>query len=190
MLKWLARRRIAAFERAFDYDASYMRDMLDISARGFMRFTAVARLSEFRQGLPVQAQYAAQITALLAEDCGPCTQLAVTMAEKEQVPAEILRAILDDEEAAMGEDAALAWRFTRATLAHDAAADDLRREVVQRWGEQALLTLALSIAASRVYPTVKYALGHGQTCVRVRVGGELRRPSFPKLAGGEATVAH
>jgi hypothetical protein len=34
-----------------------------------------------------------------------------------------------------------------------------------------LVSLAFAITASRIYPTVKYALGHGKACMRVVVGG-------------------
>ncbi len=63
------------------------------------------------------------------------------------------------------------WRFTRATLAHDPAADEYREAIVKRWGRRALVSLAFAITASRIYPTVKYALGHGKACMRVVVGG-------------------
>ena len=63
------------------------------------------------------------------------------------------------------------WNFTRATLAHDAAADEYREAIVKRWGRRALVSLAFAITAARIYPTVKYALGHGEACRRVVVGG-------------------
>ena len=34
------------------------------------------------------------------------------------------------------------------------------------------LALAFALASSRVYPTVKYALGHGKACTRLTVGGK------------------
>jgi hypothetical protein len=80
--------------------------------------------------------------------------------------------VLADDPAAMPPDIALVWRFTRATLAHDAAADEYRDAVVKRWGQRALVSLACAITAARMYPTVKYALGHGKSCVRVVVGGQ------------------
>jgi hypothetical protein len=43
---------------------------------------------------------------------------------------------------------------------------------VKRWGPRALLSLAFAITASRVFPTIKYALGHGKACQRVTVAGE------------------
>lgn len=38
MLRWLLRRRIAAFGRAFDYDVSYMMEMLDTDPDAARRF--------------------------------------------------------------------------------------------------------------------------------------------------------
>jgi hypothetical protein len=72
----------------------------------------------------------------------------------------------------MGETAALAFRFARASLARDMqTADPLREEIVRRWGEKALVAIGLSLVASRMYPTLKYALGHGKACSKVTVGG-------------------
>ncbi len=171
MLKWIVRRRLAAFERAFDYDAGYMREMLETSFTAFMRFSPVAKMAQHREGVPIDAWYAAKMISAMSEDCGPCTQLGVTMAEQAGVSPKVLRAVLDDDEEAMGPDVVLAVRFARAVLAHDPDADRLREEIERRWGRRAVVSLALAIAAVRVFPTVKYALGHGKACVRVRVGG-------------------
>ena len=68
-------------------------------------------------------------------------------------------------------DVALVWKFTRATLAHDPAADESREEIVKRWGRRALVSVAFAITTARIYPTVKYALSHGKACSRVVVAG-------------------
>src|SRR5215470_10574884 len=171
MLNWLIKRQIAAFERTYGYDASYVRDILEVDRSAFMRFAKAASLSKYSKGLPRAAWFAAGIAAVMAEDCGPCTQLAVTMAEREGIAPEILRAIVAGDVQAMPEDVALAIRFTKAVLAHDPSADALREQIVQRWGKPAAVSLAFAITTSRIYPTVKYALGHGQACRRVTVGG-------------------
>lgn len=176
MLRWMARRRLAAFERAFDYDTGYMREMLDASWAGFMRFSAAAKMATLREDVPLDAWYAAKLSATMAEDCGPCTQLVVRLAEADGVSAAVLRGILEGDEHAMGHDAALAQRFARAVLAHHAEADALRGQIVARWGERAVVTLALAIAASRMFPTVKYAMGHGRSCRRIRIGDTETRP--------------
>jgi hypothetical protein len=95
----------------------------------------------------------------------------VTMAERAGVSPAVLRALLADQPDAMPPDVALVWKFTRATLAHDAAADEYRDAIVKRWGRRALVSVAFAITAARIYPTVKYALGHGKACMRVVVGG-------------------
>lgn len=171
MIRWALRRAIDKFERHWNYDASYMRDVIDASPRAAWLFSRATALGQFRRDLPVEAWFAAGITAVRHEDCGPCTQLAVTMAERAGVSPAVLRAVLADNADAMPPDIALVWNFTRATLAHDAAADEYREAIVQRWGRRALVSVAFAITAARMYPTVKYALGHGQACTRIVVAG-------------------
>ena len=171
MMRWILRKAVGKFERDWNYDAGYIREMIDVSPRAAWLFSRVTALGQFRRDVPIEAWCTAGITAVRHEDCGPCTQLAVTMAERAGVSPEVLRAVLADDPGAMPPDAALAWRFTRATLAHDAAADDYRAVIVERWGRRALVSLAFAITAARIYPSVKYALGHGKACTRVVVGG-------------------
>jgi alkylhydroperoxidase family enzyme len=171
MLRWLMRRRIAAFERKFGYPMDYAREILEVSPRALAAYGRISALAHYRHDLPAAAGYAATLVAAKAEDCGPCTQLAVTMAEREGVPPAEIRAVLAGDEPAMSNGVALAFRFAEAVLAHDPGADALREEVVRRWGRHALISLAFAIAAVRVFPTVKYALGHGQACTRITVGG-------------------
>jgi hypothetical protein len=171
MIRWFLRTAIDKFERDWHYDASYMRDIIDASPRAAWLFSRAAALGQFRRDIPIEPWFAAGITAVRHEDCGPCTQLGVAMAERAGVSPAVLRAVLADNAEAMPPDVRLVWNFTRATLAHDAAADEYREAIVERWGRLALVSLAFAITAARIYPTVKYALGHGKACVRVVVGG-------------------
>jgi len=171
MIKWLLHKTIDKFEREWKYDASYMRDLIDASPRAAWMFSRAAALGKFRRGVPLEPWFAAGITSVRQEDCGPCTQLGVQMAERAGISAAVLRAVLTDNPDAMPPDVALAWRFTRATLAHDPAADEDREVIVRRWGRLGLISLAFAITAGRIYPTVKYALGHGKACMRVVVAG-------------------
>lgn len=174
MLKWFLRRQIAAFERTWNYDASYIREMIDADPRAMMVFGKVQGLSQYRKDVPLAAYCAAGLVAVMAEDCGPCTQLGIDMAQREGVDAAILRAIVARDYAAMPEEVALAVRFTEATLRHAPEADELREEVLRRWGKRGLISLAFSMLSARVYPTLKYALGHGRACTRLVIGGEAR----------------
>jgi hypothetical protein len=174
MIKWLLRRQIAAFERTWNYDASYIHEMIDADPRAAMAFGKVIGMSQYRKDIPAAAHFAAGIVAVMAEDCGPCTQLTIDMAQRQGVEPEILRAIVARDLAAMPYEVALAVRFAEKTLQHAPAADDLREEVLRLWGRRGLVSLVFAITSARLFPTVKYALGHGHACTRLTIGGETR----------------
>ncbi len=58
---------------------------------------------------------------------------------------------------------------------------------MRRWGRKALGALAISIVTTRAFPAMKYALGHGQACVSVDIGGYVI--AAPKPARGETAYA-
>jgi hypothetical protein len=174
MIRWFMQRWIDKFERDWNYDASYMRDVLDADPRAVLAFSKVEALSKYRKDVPPAAYFAAAIFGTMAEDCGPCTQLVVDMAQRQGVDPAILRAVVARDVTAMPYEVALAVRFAEATLRHAPEADDLRDEVVRQFGKRGLISLSFALVASRIYPTLKYALGHGRACTRITVGGETR----------------
>jgi len=177
MLRAFLSSMISRTERTWSYDASYMREVLAVSPWTLLKFLPVMSLSRGRRA-PREALAAAGVAATLAEDCGPCTQIGVDMAAAGGVPAPVLRAIVAGDEAAMGETARLGFQFARSVLARDMiGADPLRDEIVRRWGKGALVDLAFAITTGRMYPTLKYALGHGRACSRVMVAGQ---PAVPR----------
>jgi hypothetical protein len=179
MLKAFLNRSIDRFERDWSYDASYMREILNLSPWAMIQFGMITALGRRREA-PGAALAAAGLVGTMAEDCGPCTQISVDMAAKAGVEPEILRGILAGDETAMGPDAALAYRFAKASLARDLETSaGLRDEVVGRWGDKGLAALGLTLMTARMYPTLKYALGHGAACSKVVVAGA---PAPLKLA--------
>jgi hypothetical protein len=171
MLKWLFHRIVARFGARYDYDATYMHEILDASPAAFRKLLLAQAMNRHREAVPPDALFAARITAVRFEDCGPCAQLVVNMALEAGVEPGVLRAIVARDFASMTPDAALAVRLADAVLAHEAS-DAERTEARRRWGEKGLVTLAYSIAGTRIYPTMKRVLGHAHTCERLRVAGE------------------
>lgn len=171
MLKTILARQLDRFERLWGYDVGYMRQLLAASPGSFIRFGLVSGMVDAKAAPPA-AIAAAKLVGTLVEDCGPCTQLVIDMAAAQGTPPQVLCALLAGDEAAMGADALLAWQFARASLARDMeAADPLRDQVVARWGQAGLAALSLALTTGRMYPTLKYALGHGKACSKVTVGG-------------------
>lgn len=172
MFGWLIKKQIKAFEQAYNYDMTYVRALLDTDPKAFGNFAKARGMARYRKDVPLEVWSAAKMVGAMVEDCGPCTQLVTTMAEREGVPQEVLRAILERDLEAMPEPVALGFRFAEATLAHAPEAGELREQVVARWGKRGLVSLAFALTAARLYPTLKYALGAGQACTRVSVGGK------------------
>ncbi|WP_020574467.1 hypothetical protein [Actinopolymorpha alba] len=176
MLKWMIRRKLRAFERQHGYDSSFMHEVLDTDLRAFLKFGFATGIGTYRKDVPLDVYFAAGLTSAMHADCGPCTQLGVDFALQAGVPAPTIAAVVAGDEAAMSRDVALGVRYARAVIAHDPEADVYREEIVQRWGPRALLALAFGIMSAQLYPTLKYALGHGKACTRVVVAGETVTP--------------
>ena len=171
MFTWLIRRKIDTFEREYSYDMDYARELLGTSLRAMLLFHKATGLGDYREELPKDAWYAARLVAMRAEDCGPCLQLTATMAERDGQAPEMIRAVVGGRFDALSDDVRLTVDFARAVIARDISADALRREIVRRFGRKGLVSIAFAILSSRLYPTLKYALGYGHACSIVHVGG-------------------
>ena len=174
MIKWFLRRWIDKFERTWSYDASYLRDILDADPRALLAFSKVTGIGTYHKDVPLAVYCAAGIVAVMSEDCGPCTQLAIDMAQRAGVDPAILRAVVTRDLHDVPDDVMLAVRFAETSLRHAPEADDLREEILRRFGKRGLVSLAFAMTAARLYPTLKYAMGHGRACVRVTIAGETR----------------
>jgi hypothetical protein len=172
MIRWTFSRLIDGFEKRYGYDATYMREILAASPSGFLKFSVAQVMNLHREQVAPAAWHAARIAAARHEDCGPCTQLVVNMALEAGIDAALVRAVVARDFARMSADAGLGVRLAEATLAH-ASTDELRAEVVRRYGERGLISLAYAIAVPRIYPTIKRVLGHAHTCERVTVEGDV-----------------
>jgi alkylhydroperoxidase family enzyme len=151
MLKAIIKNRLDAYERNYGYDVSYVREVLDADLSAFLRFAQLTGISSYARDLPLEAQFAAKIIGTLAEDCGPCTQLMVTTAERAGVSADTLRALIRGDDGALGPDARLAVQFARAVLRRDPEADVFRDRARERWA---------GAGSSR---------SHSRSCLRVRI---------------------
>jgi len=153
------------FSSAFDYDVTYLRELLDSSQPAYEAFAPVQGMSRHRAALPIDAHAVACVTAMLSEDCGPCTQLQLQMSVQAGVDRSVLKTLIESPEALsplLGD----VYEHARA-VAGDTATDDARLERLRAaCGTAGLAELGLAVAGSRVYPTLKRALGHAKACHR------------------------
>lgn len=177
MIRKFVQTALRRFDRRYDYDSSYLLELYDASPGAFRRFARLTAAASYRRKAPAGAYFAAKITAAMAEDCGPCAQLAVDMAAEAGVPTDQIRATIDADETAMSDEVGLGHRFARAVLPSEPTGEDPHAEIRDRWGDGALAELALCVTSARMFPQMKRGLGRAQSCARLRVGDATLVPS-------------
>ena len=81
MIKWLLRRGARTFGKTYDYDVSYMLDVINTSTGAGARLSAFPLISQYRGPKEAtQIWIGAIFASTLEGDCGPCAQLVVDMA--------------------------------------------------------------------------------------------------------------
>ena len=169
MIRSLLHKFVSRFERQYNYDATYLHELADISPRAFWRFASVQMKLQSKGDAPRDALQAAAIGGALVEDCGPCVQIASDRAIEAGMSSETIGALLSGEPT--NADAQLGFDYARALLNGSENLDDLRVVIETRWGKRGLIALTFTAMAARNFPVLKRALGHAKTCQRVRVGG-------------------
>ena len=177
MIRYALNKMLIAMHKRYDYNVGYMQDILKTDLGAFLKYMGFQTMSAHSGNLPAGPLYAARLRAIIWDDCGPCTQLIVNMALEANVSPDIIHAIIDKDLDNLPEDIALVVKFTDLVLAHNPEADDLREEVLALWGDKGLITIAFCISSSRVYPALKYTLGYGKACSRIKVNDMSLAPS-------------
>jgi alkylhydroperoxidase family enzyme len=167
MIKRLIDWYLAREERRLGSSADYLRHMGQVSVPAILKFGLFMPLASHRTVLPADAYHVARLAAVQAEDCGSCVQTEVNLARASGVPREVIHAVLDHDPSRLPAGLDDVFCFAGAVATRAAEADELRERLRGRYGEEGLLELALAIAAGRVFPTVKRALGFAVSCERV-----------------------
>ena len=171
MRSWIARRTLRAFAKRYGYDVSYLLMMLNCSPSAFFKFAPVMKASAHREAVPIDASFAAKIVGALAEDCGPCTQLVVDMAQEAGMPKDQIEAVLRRDPRAINDATTLVFRFADAVVRRSADDDEFRDAVRAQWGQKGIIDLTLALQLGRMFPMVKAGLGYAKECRRVTVDG-------------------
>ena len=171
-MKWLGHHLIRQSEKQTGEQSDFIRDMLDASRGAFWKFGLFIPMARHKGPLPGAAIHAARIAAVHAEDCGPCLQTTINNAAHDQVDPAILRALVEGNVEALDLQTRTVFLFARALVARDLEAETYRAQIERWWGKAGLTEIALAVAATRVFPTVKRAMDYGEACLRVTIARE------------------
>jgi hypothetical protein len=169
VIKFLLHRIVSRMERRYDYDATYLHELIDLSPTAARRFAMAQSTGSWQGPAPRDAWHAASIAGALVEDCGPCVQIATDRAVEAGMASGTIKALLAGETA--DGDAQLGFDYARALLSGSEDFETLRAAAEVRFGREGLVALSMSAMYARNFPVLKRALGHAKECRRVRVGG-------------------
>lgn len=169
MIRKLILKRLDKEERSLGESLDYVRHLVRTSLPAFFKFALFTPLSQHRRKLPLAPYRVARIVATRDEDCGTCVQIEVNLARKDGVPADVIRAVLNNRPEDLPAELADVYRFAKSVVEASGEEEELRERVRERYGEEALVELALGIAAARVFPVTKRALGYATSCALVKV---------------------
>ena len=164
MLARFVERQIVVTEKQLGESADWLRDLFAASRSGFFKFALFMPLSRHRAAAPKELNHIARIAAAASEDCGPCLNITIRFALSDGVGRDVARAAALGRTEELSEDGALIWRYASAVSKAEAEANVLAAEVEARFGRPMLVDLALAISTTRVFPTMKRALGYAQSC--------------------------
>ncbi|HJR08277.1 MAG TPA: hypothetical protein VJ842_13535 [Pyrinomonadaceae bacterium] len=170
MLRRLILKRLGAEERRLGgVSIDYLRHIARTSLPAFFKFALFTPLAAHRRRLPADAYHVARIVATHHEDCGTCVQIEVNLARSHGVAADVLRAAVRRRPEELPTELADVYRFALSVVEAEGAEGEWRERVRVHYGEEALVEMALAIAAARVFPTTKRALGYATSCALVQV---------------------
>lgn len=169
MIRKLILKRLDKEERSLGESLDYVRHLVRTSLPAFFKFALFTPLSQHRRKLPPAPYRVARIVATRDEDCGTCVQIEVNLARKDGVPADVIRAVLNNRPEDLTRELADVYRFAKSVVEASGGEEELRERMRKTYGEEGLVELALGIAAARVFPVTKRALGYATSCALVKV---------------------
>ena len=169
MIRNLILKRLDKEERSLGESVDYVRHIVRTSLPAFFKFALFTPLAQHRRKLPPTPYRIARIVATQDEDCGTCVQIEVNLARKEGVPADVIRAVLNHRPEDLTSELADVYRFAQAVVEASGAEEGFRQRIRAKYGEEGLVEMALGIAAARVFPVTKRALGYATSCALVEV---------------------
>lgn len=169
MIRRLILKQLDKEERSLGESLDYVRHILRTSLPSFFKFALFTPLSKHRRKLPTEPYHVARIVATQDEDCGTCVQIEVNLALKDRVPAEVLLAVLKGHPENLSPALADVYRFAKAVVEASGEEEELRQRIRKWYGEEGLVEMALGVAAARLFPITKRALGYSKSCALVEV---------------------
>lgn len=163
MLKRFLIHSISKFEKQTGYDSTYMKQIANYSPSLAMKFSNFIKLNRYQKKTPDDVMYIAKIAAMKTGDCGTCLQLNINFALWSGVAKQYVKDAVSNPEN-LPQRLKLIHDFATKTALGEPDAEIFRQKVEQQLGQDILIELAMAVATTIVYPTLKRGLGYAKSC--------------------------
>ena len=160
---------IEFYKTEFNYDTTYMEEILEVSPQSYEVFENFLPMAGFSNKAPLEAINVARITSIINEDCGLCAQLYVDFAIHAGTNKEILEEIVYNQGKNLPSDLKALYDFTLMVSNGEIINGETYTKMNELYGKEVLCEIALAIAATKVFPTIKRVLNHVKSCSLVKV---------------------
>lgn len=160
---------LEGFQAHYNYDTNYMKDMLKENPEAYETFEAFLPMASFVNEAPKDVIFVARLTSMKNEDCGACLQLNVDMALEAGVNKEIIQDIIFNEGNTLSAELKTVYDFTLCVGNKQDVDAKLYDEINKLYSKKVLVEIALAIAGTKVFPTVKRVLNDFQTCSNIQI---------------------
>ncbi|EQC45555.1 hypothetical protein [Bacteriovorax sp. Seq25_V] len=154
---------IDQFESHYNYDCNYMRKLAKDAPEAFKAFVDFLPMGQVGKSLPTDILWTAKIAAMLTEDCGACVQLNITMALEAGVNKNLVKNIIKAPEN-LEDRYKQIYQFAKAVAANQDGHLELQKEISKNYTAEQVAELSIAISSTRIYPTIKRALGEFKSC--------------------------
>ncbi len=160
---------LEGFESHYDYDASYMRGMLKNNPKAYATFEAFLPMSVYIDKSPNDAIFVARLIAMKNEDCGACLELNIKMAKEAGVNTDIIKDVLFNEGKSLSDELKTVYDFSLKVSKQETIENELYEKINSLYTQDIIVELALAIAATKVFPSVKRVLNVIRSCSNIKV---------------------
>ena len=151
------------FEKHYDYDCSYMRKLATSAPKAFESFVNFLPMGQIGESLPTEVLWTAKISAMLTEDCGACVQLNIKMAIEAGVSVDLVKMIIANPEK-LSKSLKEVYSFAFSVAKNEDNHAELYESMSQKYTAEQISEMAIAIASTKVYPTIKRSLGEFKSC--------------------------
>lgn len=161
-------RELESFSQHYRYDATYLKELWESSPEGFRKFADFRPLSYHREFLPLETYWVGKLAAMQVADCGECLQLMVRMALEAGVDERLVRACIHGG-SGLPEALKDIFDFATAVASYRNIDPQLNERIDTQLDRHQRIELGVCVASAPIYPTIKRALGHTQSCSLVEI---------------------